>query len=198
MSFLGYKFGKLVVMPLAMVGAVASAQGITPMEFEPQATMLAPKGVLTSCGIGFDGVVPLLGSPGGIEQVSGSIAIYTDGLTLVKVGHQYATLKNGALDVRLPGTQVAWLRIEGEAPLAPEEKMIVQGEKAPFFLFPVTAKDGAAAIFAMLEGKTIWVAFSRSGTVRQIFSGKVKVDPVVQGQIRTCFNEWTRSQPPAK
>lgn len=198
MSIFGYKFGKLIAMPLAIVGAAASAQGITPMEFEPQATMLAPKGVLTACGIGFDGLVPLAGTLGAIEQVSGSIAIYSDGLTLVKVGHQHVTMRNGKLDVRLPGTQVAWIRVEGESPLVPQDNQIVLAEKAPFFLFPVTPKDGAAAIYAMLEGKTIWVGFAKAGTVRQIFSGQVKVDPGVQAQVRTCFNEWTRSQPPAK
>lgn len=181
---------------IAMVASTAaSAQGITPMEFEPQATMLAPNGVITACGLGFDGFRQGLNGTD-IEQVSGSIAIYTDGLSLVKVGHQEGNFKNGAINIRLPGTRIAWIRIEGQEPLVPSEDKIVPGEKAPFLLFPVTTQAAAGAIRAMLDGKTIWVGLSKNGTVRHIFSGRVKHDPAVSDQVYKCFADW-KAVPPS-
>lgn len=183
---------------LGLATSTAAAQGVTLMEFEPQATMLAPKGVLTACGIAFDGIRHIPGTASDIEQVSGSIAIYTDGLVLVKVGHQVGYLKNGKVDIQLPGTQIAWIRIEGQSPLVPPQGQLVPGEKPPFLLFPAKPEDAADAIFAMQEGKTIWVGFSKAGTVRHIFSGKVKIDLAVNSQIRTCFAEWSKTQTPGK
>ncbi len=189
---------KYAVAGAAMIAATtASAQGITPMEFEPQATMLAPKGVVTACGLGFDGFRQ---GPKGtdIEQVSGSIAIYTDGLSLVKAGHQEGEFKNGAVNIRLPGTRIAWIRIEGQEALVPSEDKIVPGEKAPFLLFPVTPQAAAGAIRAMLDGKTIWVGFSKNGVVRHIFSGRVKPDITVSDQVYKCFADWNPAQPRGK
>lgn len=188
----------LTSLCLALTASTSAAQGVTLMEFESQATMLAPKGVLTACGIGFDGARHLPGTASDIEQVSGSIAIYTDGLVLVKVGHQIGFFTDGKVDVRLPGTQIAWIRVEGQKPLVPLDGQLVPGEKPPFLLFPSKAEVAGPAIYAMQEGKTIWVGFSKSGTVRHIFSGKVKVDPAVSSQIRKCFAEWTRVQPQRK
>lgn len=183
---------------LGLAALAADAQGITSMEFEPQATMLAPKGVLTACGIAFEGMRHVPGTASDIEQVSGSIAIYTDGVVLAKAGHQVGFLKNGKVEIQLPGTQIAWIRIEGQEPLVPPEGQLVPGEKPPFLLFPVKAEVAAPAIFAMQEGKTIWVAFSKAGIVRHIFSGKVKADPTVSAQVRTCFAEWSRVQSQSK
>lgn len=176
----------------------ANAQGITLLEFTPEATMLAPKGVLKACGLGFEGIRHVPGTESDFEQVSGSIAIYTDGFTLVKAGHRFGTLKNGEVKIRLPGTQIAWIRVEGEETLVAPDGGLVPGESEPFLLFSVSPKQAVSAISAMLGGKTIWIGFSKADTVRHIFSGSVKRDAVVAKQVDSCFAEWSKTQPSTK
>lgn len=177
---------------IALVFAAASsahAQGVTAMEFTIGATMLAPKGVVTSCGLEFNGVALKPGPEIEADTVAGSIAVHVDMDSLVKAGHQTAYRKGDGIGLRPMNDQVAWLRIEGGMPLTPLNDLVVKGEKPPFHLFGVPPRSAFLALAAMIQGKTIWIGFAENGTVRSIFSGQIKPDPTVTQQLNACLVE---------
>lgn len=176
----------------------AQAQVVSPMEFEMQATMLAPRGAVTSCGVSFNGAAIKPGTTLEADQIAGSVAIHVDAPSMVKAGHQITSMENGKLVTRVVGDQVAWIRIEGGTPLAPLNGKIVPGEAPPYYLFAVDASSAITAIASILAGKTIWVGFTEKGASSRIFSGRMKKDAAVVQQITVCMNELTSKQPAAR
>ncbi len=173
----------------------AHSQAVTPMEFEMQATMLAPNGVVTSCGVSFNGASIKPGTSMEADQIAGSIAVHANAPSMVKAGHQVAFLDNGKMQTRLVGDQVAWIRIEGGTPLAPINGKIVPGDAPPYHLFGVGREQSINAMAALLSGKTMWVGFTAKGVTSSIFSGRMKPDPAVATQIKKCIVELTSAKP---
>lgn len=187
---------KYAVAVAAMIAAAtAGAQAVTPMEFEMQATMLAPNGIVTSCGVSFNGAAIRSGSAMEADQIAGSVAIHINAASMVKAGHQIAYLDKGKMTTRLVGDQVAWIRVEGGTPLAPLGGKIVPGDAPPYHLFGVDRESAISATASLLAGKTIWVGFTSQGVTSSIFSGRMKPDAGVVQQVQSCVNEMTAKRP---
>ncbi|KAA9155811.1 hypothetical protein F3K36_31145 [Delftia sp. BR1] len=181
----------LLTAASCLLGSSTHAQAVSPMEFEMQATMLAPKGVVTSCGISFNGAAIKPGTTLEADQIAGSVAIHVDAPSMVKAGHQITSMESGKMVTRMVGDQVAWIRIEGGTPLAPLNGKIVPGDAPPYHLFSVDAASAITAIASILAGKTIWVGFTEKGASSRIFSGRMKKDAAVAQQVANCIKELT-------
>ena len=179
----------LLTATSCLLGSSAHGQAVSPMEFEVQATMLASKGVITSCGVSFNGAAIKPGSALEADQIAGSVAIHVDAPSLVKAGHQITGMESGQMKTRMVGDQVAWIRIEGGTPLAPLNNKIVPGDAKPYHLFAVDGASAVTAIKSILAGKTIWIGFTENGTTSRIFSGRMKKDSSVVEQVTACINE---------
>lgn len=184
------------VLAFGLLANECFAQAVTPMEFEVQATMLAPQGEVSSCGVTFNGGAIRPGPTIEADQVAGSIAIHAKMPSLLKAGHQVVLLENGKPLRRHAGDQIAWVRIEGGVPLASIDGRMVPSDDPSFHLFAVKTQSALDGMLAMLEGKTIWVGFSKNGVTTNIFSGRVKQDLAVIQQFRSCLVEMTGA--PAK
>lgn len=188
----------LLTAASCLLGSSAHAQAVSPMEFEMQATMLAPKGVVTSCGVSFKGAAIKPGTTLGADQIAGSVAIHVDAPSMVKAGHQVTGMDNGKMVTRMVGDQVAWIRIEGGTPLAPLNGKIVPSDAPPYHLFSVEGAAAVTAISSILAGKTIWIGFTDKGASSRIFSGKMKKDAAVVQQVDSCINEMLGKQTTAR
>lgn len=190
---------KLITALVFAAFGSAYAQAVTPMEFTIGATMLAPKGAVTSCGVEFNGAAIRPGATIEADQVAGSIAVHVGMTSLVKAGHQIAYRKQDGIGLRPVNDQVAWVRIEGGIPLTPADGLLVPGEKKPFHLFGISPESAIRAMEAMIQGKTIWVGFSEGGAVTSIFSGRIKQDSGTAQQLDACLGELVASnKPPPK
>ncbi len=185
----------IIALGIAIVSS-AHAQGVTAMEFTIGATMLAPKGVVASCGLEFNGAAIRPGVEVEADQVAGSVAVHVGMTSLVKAGHQIAYRKQDGIAVRPVNDKVAWIRIEGGIPLTPADDLLIPGEKKPFHLFGISAESAIRAMEAMIQGKTIWVGFSQNGVVTTIFSGRVKQDSRTTQQLDACLGELVASNTP--
>lgn len=181
-----------------LLGSSAHSQAVSPMEFEMQATMLAPKGVVTSCGVSFNGAAIKPGTTLEADQIAGSVAIHVDAPGMVKAGHQITGMEKGKMVTRMAGDQVAWIRIEGSTPLAPLNGKIVPGDAPPYHLFAVDGASAITAIASILDGKTIWVGFTEKDMSSSIFSGQMKKGANVVQQVKSCINELVGKQSTAR
>lgn len=177
-------------LALALIALSAEAQSITTLEqltFQP--TILAAKGVVTSCGIRFSGLAMQPGTKTGVDVVDGSIAIHSEGYTLVKAGFKIGDLAAGADKMRLAGKKVAWVRIEGGKSLAPMGDKIIDADDPGFHMFASPMADGASALDGLLANKKFWIGFSGGSGQDKIFSGAVQMDHRTSGEFSSCLGE---------
>lgn len=176
-----------VLMSCALL---AGAQSITTLEqLTLQPTILAAKGVVTSCGIRFSALAMQPGTKTGVEVVDGSIAIHSQGYTLVKAGFKTGDLREGAEKLRLTGKKVAWIRTEGGTPLAPMENKIIDAEDSGFHMFGSPLADGLSALEGLLADKKFWIGFSGGAGQDRIFSGTARMDERTRNEFSSCIGE---------
>lgn len=183
-------FRSALGLALAVAVLSADAQSITTLEqltFQP--TILAAKGVVTSCGVRFTGIAMQPGTSTGVDVVDGSIAIHSQGYTLVKAGFKTGDLAAGADKMRLAGKKVAWVRIEGGKSLAPMGNKIIDADDAGFHMFGAPLADGLAALDALLADKKFWIGFSGATGQDRIFSGAARMDERTRDEFSSCLGE---------
>ncbi|MDP9995494.1 hypothetical protein J2W28_006438 [Variovorax boronicumulans] len=183
-------FRSALSLVFALLALCAEAQSITTLEqltFQP--TILAAKGVVTSCGVRFSGLAMQPGTKTGVDVVDGSIAIHSQGYTLVKAGFKTGDLAAGAEKLRLAGKKVAWVRIEGGKSLAPMGNKIIDADDPGFHMFGAPLADGLAALDALLADKKFWIGFSGATGQDKIFSGAVRMDERTRDEFSSCLGE---------
>lgn len=183
-------FRSALGLALVLIGLFAEAQSITTLEqltFQP--TILAAKGVVTSCGVRVTGLAMQRGTKAGVDVVDGSIAIHSQGYTLVKAGFKTGDLAAGADKMKLAGKKVAWVRVEGGKSLAPLENKIIDADDPGFHMFGTPLADGLAALDALLSHKKFWIGFSGATGQDRIFSGAARVDERTRDEFSSCLGE---------
>lgn len=131
------------------------------------------------------------GSKTGVEVIDGSIAIHSQGYTLVKAGLKVGDLAAGAEKLQLTGKKVAWVRLEGGKPLSPMEDKIIDADDPGFHMFGSALADGASALGGLLDNKKFWVGFSGGRGQDKIFSGTARVDERTRSEFSSCLGELT-------
>lgn len=175
---------------LTSIALVAGSQPITTLEqLTLQPTILAAKGVVTSCGIRFSALATQPGTRTAIDVVDGSIAIHSQGYTLVKAGFKTGDLREGAEKLRLTGKKVAWFRTEGGVPLAPMENKIIDADDPGFHMFGSPLTDGLSALEGFLADKKFWIGFSGGMGQDRIFSGTAQIDERTRNEFSSCIGE---------
>lgn len=183
-----FKFALGLILTSIAVDAVA--QSITTLEQTTlQPTLLAAKGIVTSCGIRFSGLSMQPGTATGVDVVDGSIAIHSQGYTLVKAGFKTGDLRNGAEKLRLTGKKVAWIRMEGSTPLAPMENKILDADDPGFHMFGSPLIDGMSALEGLLADKKFWIGFSGGAGQDRVFSGSAQMDERTRNEFTSCIGE---------
>ncbi|MBB4223436.1 hypothetical protein [Variovorax guangxiensis] len=168
----------------------AGAQSITTLEqLTLQPTILAGRGIVTSCGIRFSGIAVQPGSSSGVDLVDGSIAIDSDGFTLVKAGFKTGDLKDSAENLRISGKKVAWIRTEGGTPLAPTNNKIIDSENPGFHMFGATLESGLSALEGLLADKKLWIGFSGGAGQDRVFAGTARMDQRTRSEFASCLGE---------
>jgi len=183
-------FKTVLGLSLTSLALVAGAQPITTLEqITLQPTLLAARGVVTSCGIRFSALAMQPGSATGVDVVDGSIAIHSQGYTLVKAGFQTGDLKEGAEKLRLTGKKVAWIRMEGGTPLAPMQNKVLDADDPGFYMFGSPLTEGLSALEGLLADKKFWIGFSGGVGQDRVFSGSARMDERTRNEFTSCLGE---------
>ncbi|MFV0678585.1 hypothetical protein [Variovorax sp. tm] len=172
---------------LALAAGAQSISTLDQLTFQP--TILATRGVVTSCGIRFTALAMQPGTRTGVDVVDGSVAIHSQGYTLVKAGLKSGDLREGAEKMRLTGKKVAWIRTEGGTPLAPMENKIIDADDPGFHMFGSPLNDGLTALEGFLADKKFWIGFSGGAGQDKVFSGTARMDERTRDEFSSCIGE---------
>jgi len=129
------------------------------------------------------------GTRTGIDVVDGSVAIHSQGYTLVKAGLKSGDLREGAEKMRLTGKKVAWIRTEGGTPLAPMENKIIDADDPGFHMFGSPLNDGLTALEGFLADKKFWIGFVGGTGQDRVFSGTARMDERTRNEFTSCIGE---------
>jgi len=181
-----------LALGLMAFSLVARTQAITTLEqLTLQPTILAAKGIVSSCGIRFSGLAMQQGTKSGVDLIDGSIALDAGGYALVKAGFKTGDLSVGAGRLQLTDKKVAWMRIGSGTPLTPMNEKTINAEDAGFYLFASPIADGASAIEGFLEEKKFWIGFSGGKGQDRIFTGTARMDERTRTEFSSCLTELT-------
>lgn len=173
-----------------LLPTLSSAQAVWPVMFRFQTTMLAPQGLVTSCGIRFLGLGEQSRSGAEVDLVDGSIAVHKAGFATVKAGYLIGDLANpSAARTRVTARNISWLRVGNGIPLAPSDGRVVPGEDPGYAIYSAPLDTGLAALTSMLGGAPILLGFKGAAGDTAIFSGATPIPADIREQFDSCINK---------
>ena len=183
---------KRYVLTLAMLlPALSSAQAVWKVAFRFQPTMLAPAGLVTSCGIRFLGMGTESRLNNEVDVVDGSIAIHKAGIATVKAGYMIGDLSNPAsAKTRATGKNISWVRVGEGAPLTASKTMAA--EDPGYMIYSTSIDAGLTGLTSMLEGKPISLSFQNGTGPASIFNGAAIVDDETRQQFLSCVDTFLK------
>lgn len=173
-----------------LLPALCDAQAVWQVTFRFQPTMLAPQGLVTSCGIRFLGLGAQAGKGSEVDVVDGSIAIHKSGFATVKAGYLIGDLANPtAAKTRASGRNISWLRVGDGAPLSPADGKVIPGEDPGYVIYSASVDDGLTSLTSMLAGSPILLSFKNAAGATAIFNGASTVDEDTRQQFLSCVDK---------